>query len=135
MKKISFYLAILIAFLTLSCQKETLTVATTGGISGSVLDSESSSALSGVEITISGSDLSTTSGSSGAFSFSDLAAGSYTLTASLSGYISTSESVTVKAGETSTLNFSLVAQEENVFELDLTSLAFEAEGGRFDCCS
>lgn len=78
---------------------------TPGSITGHVTDSSTGAAISGATISYSGG--STTADSSGSYTFSSVPAGSYTLTASHSGYTSQTGSVTVTAGAGSTLNFQL----------------------------
>jgi uncharacterized protein YkwD len=65
----------------------------TGTISGTVVDGDGS-AVANVSITLS-NDQTTVSGSDGSFSFTGLASGAYTLTASLDGYTITPETTTI----------------------------------------
>ena len=76
-----------------------------GSISGHVSDSSSGAALAGATVSYNGG--STTTDNNGAYSFSNVPAGSYTLTASASGYSSQSSSTTVNSGAASTLDFQL----------------------------
>ena len=78
---------------------------TPGSITGHVTDSSTGAAISGATVSYSGG--STTTDSSGSYSFSSVPAGSYTLTASQSGYNSQTGSVSVTAGAGSTLNLQL----------------------------
>jgi len=75
--------------------------ASTGGISGTVINASTKAALSGVAVSYSGG--STTTNSSGQFSFAAVKPGSYSVQASLAGYIAQSGSVTVTAPSVSTL--------------------------------
>ena len=82
---------------------------TTGSIAGHVTDSTTHAAISGATVTLSPSGSTVTDGS-GAYSFTGLAPGGYTVTASASNHTpSTAASVTVTAGTTSTQDFALVA--------------------------
>ena len=80
---------------------------TTGAISGKVTDSVSTAAISGATVAITGG-ASTTTDTSGNYTLSSVAAGTYTVTASATGYTSGSASVSVTAGSTTTQNFALV---------------------------
>ncbi|HEX8025682.1 MAG TPA: carboxypeptidase-like regulatory domain-containing protein [Candidatus Limnocylindrales bacterium] len=86
---------------------------TTGGISGTVTDSNNGLAISGATVTLSGGGSgSTTTDGSGNYSFSNLTPAGYTVTASKSTYTanaSSSKGVTVTAGNTSTANLSLTS--------------------------
>lgn len=77
---------------------------TTGTISGTVTSS-SGTALAGA--TVSTGSISTTSQSNGSYTLSNVNAGTATVTASLAGYQSASQTVTVTAGATTTANFTL----------------------------
>lgn len=77
--------------------------AQTGTITGTVND-ETGSPLSGASITVAGSG--TTTDNSGMFAIR-VSAGTHNITASYVGYGSNRKSVTVRAGETATVNFSL----------------------------
>lgn len=81
--------------------------ATTGIISGTVTDS-GGAGLAGAVVTTSPGGYSTTTGSGGGYSIGNVAAGTYSVTASMSGYQPQAQSsVVVNAGQTSTVNFSL----------------------------
>jgi hypothetical protein len=77
----------------------------TGTITGSVVDSVSMSPVSAATVTDSVG--STTTDSSGAYTLINVVVGTYTVTASASGYASQSEPVTVSTGVTVTQDFSL----------------------------
>jgi len=78
----------------------------TGTIAGTVTNS-SGAALSGVTVSI-GSE-TTTSQANGSYTLTNVNAGSATVTASLAGYQTATDNVTVTAGSTTTANFTLVA--------------------------
>ncbi len=83
--------------------------ATTGTISGAVTDSATSAPISGATVTIVGG-ASTTTNASGAYTFSNVTPGTYSLTASAAGYNGgTNNGVSVTAGATTTSDFALVA--------------------------
>ena len=76
-----------------------------GAITGSVTDSSTGAAIAGASINYSGGD--TTTDSSGHYTLSSVAAGTYTVTAAASGHINSSSTVSVTSGNTATLNFQL----------------------------
>lgn len=77
---------------------------TTGTVSGTVTSS-SGTALSGA--TVSSGGISSTTQANGSYSLANVPAGTQTVTASLAGYQTASQSVSVTAGGTTTANFSL----------------------------
>ena len=86
----------------------TITVtAATGGISGNVKSSTTGANISGATVSITGGGSTTTDGN-GNYSFTDLSPGTYTLTASKSGYNPSTATPSVTAGYTTTQNFTLV---------------------------
>jgi hypothetical protein len=86
----------------------------TGTISGTVVR-PSKVAVANVSITLSPSDQTTVSGSDGSFSFTGLASGSYTLTASLDGYTITPETTTISLipGQTFTIELEATADDDD----------------------
>jgi len=76
-----------------------------GTITGTVTDATTGLAISGATVSYSGG--STTSNGSGQYMLSNVAPGTYTVTAGASAYASQSQSVTVGAGQTVTANFGL----------------------------
>jgi hypothetical protein len=80
---------------------------TTGTLSGTVTNASTAAPISGATVSISGGP-STTTDSSGNYSFT-LAGGTYSVTASATGYnSSTTNGVSVTAGNSTTANFALV---------------------------
>jgi sugar lactone lactonase YvrE len=73
---------------------------TTGQVSGQVVDASTLAPLSGVTIQLAQQSGTQVTNSSGQYSLSSLAPGSYTLTASLAGYTSQQLTVSVTAGAT-----------------------------------
>ena len=78
---------------------------TTGAISGTLTDASSGAAISGASVSAGGATTTSTS-STGAFSFT-LAAGTYTLTGTASGYDTGTKNCSVTAGGFSSCSFSL----------------------------
>ncbi len=98
-------LSLLTCFL-MSCKSDP--VDTTGNISGTIYDSyQEGVPLQGVNVTITGLNLSTTTGTDGHFYFSGVEQGTYEVQASKTNYVTDSKKVTVRVGQTSTLDFSL----------------------------
>ena len=79
-----------------------------GTLAGMVTDVSSGAALAGANVVVEGTDLGAAADASGSYLIEKLPAGSYTVTASMMGYKSSSESVTVGTG-TAVVNFSLSA--------------------------
>src|SRR5882724_12132850 len=77
----------------------------TGKIAGKITNISNGGALSGATVSYSGG--STTSDTSGNYALSNVAAGTYKVTASRTGYLSRSSNVTVTSNTTSTANFAL----------------------------
>jgi phosphatidylinositol-3-phosphatase len=82
-----------------------LTPTVPGAITGQVTDSATGAAIAGATVSYSGG--STTTDSSGNYTLSNVAPGSYTVTASAAGHTSRSSTVSVTSGNTATLNFQL----------------------------
>ena len=76
-----------------------------GSISGKVTDASTASAIVGATVSYSGGSATTDSG--GNYSLANVVPGSYTLTASKTGYANSSQSVTVTSNTNSTANFQL----------------------------
>jgi hypothetical protein len=81
--------------------------AQSGTVSGTVMDATTSAPIVGATVTLG--SLSAVTNSSGSYSFDNVQSGTYTLTASDSGYQTESQSVNVTAGSILTANFSLIA--------------------------
>jgi hypothetical protein len=90
---------------TLNFQLNPVPVNTPGTIQGRVTNISTGGAAGGATVSFSGG--STTADSNGNYSFSNVAPGTYSLTASHTGYFNVIHSVTVVSGATSTLNFAL----------------------------
>ena len=82
----------------------------TGNIAGRVTDAVTGDGINGAIISMIGQTVATTgtvNGITGAYVIQDIPIGEYTLTASATGYQSSSQDVTVASGETTTANFAL----------------------------
>ncbi|MDE5871431.1 MAG: carboxypeptidase-like regulatory domain-containing protein [Muribaculaceae bacterium] len=92
-------LAVLFVLLLAACTEEP--TVTTGNIFGTVTTSSGGTEpLSGVTVSIPSSGQSTTTGSNGSFTFSNIHAGNYTLKFSKTGYEAKSKNVNLIAGQT-----------------------------------
>lgn len=67
-------------------------------LSGEVIDASTQEALSGVQLTLEGADMETTTSEDGSFTFDMVNAGTYTLTATAEGYEDWEMEVEVKEG-------------------------------------
>ncbi len=113
-----------IIFVAVSCAKE-VDYSTTGGIYGVVANASTYQPIQGANVVISPTNISTTTGADGTFSFSDLAAAEYKLTITASGYTYNSRQVTVIAGQTVSADINLTAEEQTMgFSLSPESLVF-----------
>jgi hypothetical protein len=83
------------------------TGATTGTITGVVKNSANNQPVSGVTVTVAGTNLSTSSGGDGSYTLSNVPAGAQTLNASKSGFRTATVPVTVTAGQSLTQDISL----------------------------
>jgi len=81
-------------------------LSTSGEITGVVTNRATAAAIGGATVQISGGT-STTTNAQGAYTFTKVTAGTYTLAASAAGYQQNTNSAVVSSGATSTLNFSL----------------------------
>lgn len=80
---------------------------TTGSITGHVTDGSTTAAIAGATVSISGGS-STSTDAAGAYTFGGLAPATYSLTASMSGYVTSAPAnAAVTAGSTTTTNFAL----------------------------
>ncbi|MDE6694120.1 MAG: carboxypeptidase regulatory-like domain-containing protein, partial [Muribaculaceae bacterium] len=97
-----------------------------GTITGSVTQApKGTEPLSGVTVTIVSTGQSTTTGSSGAFTFSNLTPGNYSLQFSKAGYTTNSRTVSVVAGNESKCDIQLSKEEEEAeILINPTSLNF-----------
>ncbi len=103
-----FSLCLVVALvLGMSCLKKPSDIPTIGTIIGVVTDGKTGNVLSGASIATNPSTTSVTSGADGSFSIPSIAAGTYSVTASKSGYVSSIQDIAVGGGATATANFAL----------------------------
>ncbi len=102
MKRITYLLTACLLILMSACTEEP--TVTTGSISGFVTDaSAGTEPLVGVNVTIPVLGESTTTGSNGTFTFTDVESGNYTLVFTKSGYITEQKNASVVADKTSSV--------------------------------
>ncbi|MBB5787017.1 carboxypeptidase regulatory-like domain-containing protein [Jiangella mangrovi] len=88
-----------------------LTAVETGAVTGTVRDA-AGDPLDGVAVTLAGTPLDpVTTDGGGSFGFGDVAAGTYTVEAELTGYAPLRERITVTAGETADVQLTLTRYE------------------------
>lgn len=88
---------------------------------GHVVDAKTGEHLPGMSITIKGTRIGTTTGSSGHFYFSNLKPGKITLRVSGIGYIAQEKTITVKTNQVSEVNFEVEPDEFDLEEVVVTS--------------
>ena len=126
------FIAYILLYLLMTACSSSDPIDISGGIVGTVYDSNNTP-LQGVEMTLTPLGKTTTTGQNGAYSFSDISAGSYRVQARKSGYQEDTKTVNVNVGENSTLDFHLVSataslqlsQETLDFGNDNTTLTFD----------
>ncbi len=116
--KYLFMLSLVVCFLA-----GRLTAATTGKISGQVLDAKSSEPLIGVNITVEGTSLGAATDQDGFYFIINVPPGTYNLTASYIGYQSQKQTnILVQSDLTSKVNFRM---DESVIEGDVVEIIAE----------
>ncbi len=110
MKKVFFYVLLLVAAGLMSCSEEEPT-SMLGRVYGIVSDQETGEPIRGVSVTLSPSNLTTVTGSDGHYEFIDVEPGQYKIHCQASGYLSNSKSVVVTAGASSTADVMLASEQ------------------------
>ena len=124
MKTFKYLFLALFCLIVTSCTKDPEVL--TGDIVGLVTEKNSGTTpLSGVQVSIVSSGLSTSTGSDGKFSFTQLEAGSYKLQFLKEGYKSDTKIVTVISGQVANADMQLTAEEkEALIVINPSSLNF-----------
>jgi len=113
---------ILFAFLLLLSLPTFLIAGTTGKIEGVIKDKESGEPLPGVNIIIEGTTMGAATNMQGYYFIINVPVGTYTLTASMMGYhSSTVKNVKVSIDLTSSINFALVSAVLEMGEVTITA--------------
>ena len=97
----------------------------TGAVQGTVLDATANVGVAGAQIFVAGTVTGTLTDANGAYFLSGVPAGEQVVTVRLIGYRQTSRSVTVTAGETVTLDFSVERTAVRREDLTVTGVAGE----------
>ena len=97
----------------------------TGTIAGTVVDSTTSEALPGVNVTVQGLNIGAATGADGQFEISGVPAGDQTLMASFVGYTTKEIPVEVEAGETMTVNIRMAPEAVGLEDVVVTALGRE----------
>lgn len=98
--RIKYVLALLLPLVLISCNENTVTPATYGAIAGQVLAPDGKTPVEGASVQTNPPTSAIATDSWGKFSISNITVGSYTVTASKSGYAQTSVSVNVTSDKT-----------------------------------
>ena len=85
-----------------------IVLARTGQIAGRVIDGKTGAPLAGVNVSIAGQRTVTT-GANGSYSFTNVASGTYQVTARKSGFTAGQKSVTIRGADTVPANFALTS--------------------------
>lgn len=97
----------------------------TGTVAGTVVDSTTSEALPGVNVTIQGLNIGAATGTNGQFEISGVPAGEQTLLASFVGYTTKEIPVEIDPGETTNVNVQLAPQAVGLEDVIVTALGEE----------
>lgn len=95
----------------------------TGTLAGTVVDAETGQTLESAQVYIAALDLGTLTNQQGRFTLSGVPAGTQEVSIEILGYTGATETVTVSAGETATVEFELAATALQLQELVVTGVA------------
>jgi len=95
-------------------------------IQGVVTDTSDAS-LPGVNVRVTGTQKGASTDATGAYEIQSIAPGNYTIIASFVGFQEASKKVTLEAGETRTLNFTLRSKAVGLDEMVITALGVDRE--------
>lgn len=118
------------AAFALACLAPGLSGQGAGSIAGQVTEEGSLRPLSSVQVFIEGTGIGTFTNASGDFVLLNVPAGEQTLTVRLVGYRQASETVTVAAGETQTVDFALIVTAVQMDEIVVTGTGVATEKRR-----
>ena len=114
MSKINCLILLFFGVLLLACEDEKLDIEKFGSIQGKILDGETYSPLSGVQIATNPASSSAITSDDGVFVFKKVAEGELAVTARKKDYLSNTVSVAVYDNETTNLTFFLLKDEKNI---------------------
>lgn len=107
MKKVFLILATILTVVTIIGCEEDEPLETTGGITGIITEDGTNTPIEAAEITLQGVSQSYKTGSDGKFEIKNLEEKDYAVTVAKAGYVTNKKQVTVKAGQTTNLDFYL----------------------------
>ncbi len=119
-------LGIVIGTVALFVTGPSLSAQQTGRVQGTVRAGESLQPLQGVQVTLDGTGLGGLSGADGRFVIADVPAGSYTVGVTLIGYGREEQQITVAAGVSVTVDFTLFVRAVELEALVVTGTATAA---------
>lgn len=122
MKRINFFLLILVSLIFTGCSKDDDEF-TMGSLFGYVYDKTTGEPISTAKITLSPGGKSTVTGSDGSFEFNSLESGDYTITVTKENYEETTQAVYVKKGDPTRIDI-LIARIPDYVKADRTELDF-----------
>jgi outer membrane receptor for Fe3+-dicitrate len=114
----------LIVFLFISAVSFSQT--TNGNISGQVKD-KAGKAAEGITVGLEGTNYGTLTGSNGNYELKNIPAGDYTLVATALGFSTIKQAVTVKAGETATMNLDMAEKNITLKEVAITATGIKQQ--------
>jgi len=100
-------------------------IAQTGTIKGKITPIEGTTLLSGVSVYLDKSNLGAASNGSGNYTIKNVPVGDYTLVASLVGYFTLTEKVSVKENEVVTVNFAMIEAISTLSEVTVMTMGNE----------
>jgi len=92
----------------------------TGRLAGTITDTDTQESLPGANVTVVGTDYGTSTGTDGSFRITGLQTGRYDVRVSFVGYQEKTRSVTIRAGETTTLNVAIQTSQVTAEEIVVT---------------
>jgi len=104
-----------------------LVLAQQGRVQGTVTDSNTGETIPGVNIALLETQQGAATDADGGFRITGVSPGDYTLRATFVGYQARERSITVSAGETTTVNIQLTPSEVGLEEVVVTALGVERE--------
>ena len=119
MKLINTYLGRLLLFFCLISASNNVFAQEKNTVSGKVFD-ETGQTVPGANVSLKGADQNVITDINGAYVFSNVAAGTYTISATNVGYKSFAKQITVKEGESIEENLFLETESQNLKEVVVT---------------
>ena len=115
-----FAVGVLVLFLLGAVSLAESTYAQTGTITGRVIEASSNTPLVGVNVGLAGTTLGAATDTSGRFAISNVPVGTYTVEASLVGYMTEAQQIQVRTAETTQLRVTLSKQAVEMSGITVT---------------